>query len=244
MQRLLYTAYLLMAIAVLAPLGFVRAEDGQPPLTPIQKMRDQKQDIKEMRKDVIKGIKDVRIDAQGEIKDLKIDTVMQLKSATTGPEKKGIIRDAWGERKDVKQGVRDAVAPMKRQLKALAHAHLGLAAERFRAALAHLHNIADRIASRIEKLKTAGVDTATAEAELSEAEAAIADAEADVQAVADYVASISDVSEPKTVRDTIPGLVRAANQGVKAAHKALMEAARALSNAAKQFRTSTTTPAQ
>lgn len=100
---------------------------------------------------------------------------------------------------------------------------------RFNAALGRLDKIAQRIASRIDKLKAKGVNTAGAEAALASAEQkgsaaalAISNAKSQIEAV--------DASS-SSVRDAVHSAVNAtrdAKQALKDYHKALVEALRQL----------------
>lgn len=97
--------------------------------------------------------------------------------------------------------------------------------QRFDAAMVRLDRLAERIASRIDKLKGRGVDTKVAEAKLVEAEKAGATV---ARAIADAKAAVSAIDvESATVREAVDAAKEAVS-GVKKAlfdyHKALVAA--------------------
>jgi len=111
--------------------------------------------------------------------------------------------------------------------------------DRFNAALERLDKIAQRIASRIDKLNEKGVDTGKAEQELTEAETlgleaenAIASASAQIEAIDTSNSSVKEaVSKSRTA-------LKSAKVALFAYHKGLVEAIREL-KASGQLRNAT-----
>lgn len=100
--------------------------------------------------------------------------------------------------------------------------------KRFNAALGRLDKIAQRIASRIDKLKAKGVNTAGAEAALVSAEQK---GSAAALAISNAKSQIDAVDASSSVRDAVHSAVNAtrdAKQALKDYHKALVEAIRQL----------------
>ena len=100
---------------------------------------------------------------------------------------------------------------------------------RMNAALNQFENIVTRIESRIEKLKARGVDTASVEASLSTSVGLVATAKVDVQALSTLVASVTESSDAASVKEQLRAAIDKATGSVKAAHRALLDTAKALS---------------
>jgi len=101
--------------------------------------------------------------------------------------------------------------------------------QRMETALGRLDKVADRIATRIDKLKAEGVDTTAAETQLAEAEQLGSDAGAAIDSAQGAVEAIDPDSS--TVRDAVMSAKEAimgAKQALKNYHKALMETVREL----------------
>jgi len=99
---------------------------------------------------------------------------------------------------------------------------------RFNAALARLDKIAQRIATRIDKLKAKGVDTSAAEAALLRAEQK---GSAAALAIANAKTQIAAIDTSLPVKDAVHSAinsVRDAKKALKDYHKALVEAIRQL----------------
>ena len=105
--------------------------------------------------------------------------------------------------------------------------------QRLNAALVRLDKIADRIASRIDKLQAKGVDTSKAEAKLLEAEKLGSQAKATIDDAQAKIAVIDPAST--TVKDAVHQVVETVRSAKKALfdyHKALVAAIRELKAAA------------
>lgn len=128
-----------------------------------------------------------------------------------------------------RQDVREKIATKQAQLREISVEKIksvfSKILQRLNAALARLDNIAKRIATRIDKLKARGVDTASAEAALLNAESkgsaaavAIENAQAQIDAIDPSSTTVKDAVH--SAKNAIGG----AKQALKSYHKALVEA--------------------
>ena len=230
--------------ALLAFSGIAFAEDSaklpdrvspQKPRTIIQTIRDKRAEIKI-------DIKDIRKDSKIELKDLRANTKENMKGATSSDVRREIKKDVRDERKGIKDERKETVNAMKEQLKVLARQHGNAMGQRFGIAIKQFDKLVARIQSRIDKLKTAGVDTNSAELALNTAKLAIEQVKTDAKALSDLVAQINSVSDAKTLRAQVETAVKKVNGSIKSAHKALEAASKQLVSLARsQRRTATTT---
>jgi hypothetical protein len=177
--------------------------------------------LKQRAKEIRDGAADARIE-------LRQETREDFKAATTSDERKGVIKNFVGERLDIAKNRLASSTALRRDMKAAMRWHGGLIRERFAVAIRQFDKIVARIESRIDKLEAQGAATAEAEAELEIAKLAIVDAKADAQAVADFVGSVEDTTDRSAVKAQLEALIRTAHESIKAAHAALVKAARLL----------------
>jgi len=179
--------------------------------------------------DIIKArAQQIKQNAQNAKGDLRTDVKMEFQHATTPGARLDVLKDAAKERVGITRDRIASTTALKTQIKAAVRIHAGLIKQRFQLALRHFDNLLTRIESRIEKLKTAGVATTSVETELSLAKAANATAEADVQAVADFIASVEDCHDRAAVRAELDAKVKKAQESIRLTHQALMKTVRAL----------------
>ncbi|OGG58505.1 hypothetical protein A2765_02110 [Candidatus Kaiserbacteria bacterium RIFCSPHIGHO2_01_FULL_56_24] len=107
------------------------------------------------------------------------------------------------------------------RLRALVIQHAGLVKARLVLAQRQFDRLIIRIESRIEKMKAEGKATASVEADLQTAKAADVTAKADVQAVADFIATVNDSSDRAATKAQLETLIKKAQASIKAAHAAL-----------------------
>lgn len=169
----------------------------------------------ELQKKALVEIRSIRQDA----KDFRADVRIDLKAASSGAGRRDVLKEA---RTEIKTGI-------KERLQVLARTHLGSAIARLNAATRNFDNLISRIGSRIEKLKARGVATASVEVSLATAVRLTATAKADAKALTDLIGSITDASDPATVKAQIRAAIDTATASVKAAHLALLKTARELS---------------
>lgn len=101
---------------------------------------------------------------------------------------------------------------------------------RFEAFVARYEGFADRIQSRIDKLKEQGADTDEMQDLLDAAEKSLEDSVADIAAVKE---SVEDIVEDESSKGEIRALVNEAKESLKETHKAFVEAVKALKAAGK-----------
>lgn len=204
-------------------------ETSPKPVKPLDAIRATKQNIQQ-------GAQDAK--AQ-----LRINTKAQMENASSGPDKRMIMKGAADARVDIAKERQASSSTLRDRVKGAIRQHAGLIKERFSLALRQFEKITQRIESRIEKLKADGVATATVEAELETAKLAQAEAKADAQAVATFVAGVDESMDRATVRTQLQALIKETQASVKAAHEALQKAVRALSALAKESKPKTDTSA-
>lgn len=164
------------------------------------------------------------------IRDLPIKAGLEMRVASTsGEHKNNIIENLRKKQAEFKGERKAKVENLKERIQALARTHLGGAITRLSAAIRHFENIAERIESRIEKLNERGIDTASVEASLEAAVALTATAKVNVGALKDLINSVTDFSDPETVKAEIRAAIEKATASVKAAHQQFIKAARELS---------------
>ena len=181
-------------------------------MRPLQILHDTRAELKADARLELGGLKD-------EAGDIRTNARIELKNASSGPERRDIVREAGVELR----------ANIKERLQVLFRTHLGSIMARLNAAIQHFDNIAVRIESRIEKLDEAGVDTATVETSLSTAVEANAAAETNVNALSSLVASVTDGSNAETVKAEIRAAIHKATASIKVAHRAFLDTAKQLS---------------
>lgn len=163
----------------------------------------------------------IRANLRENIKEHRTEVLTDLKNATAGAERRGVMQDARDDRAEFR-------ANIKERLQTLMRTHIGWIIHRLNAALNHFDNIVTRIESRIEKLQARGVDTASVEASLLTATGLMATAEIDVQALSDLIDSVTPDSDPATVKAEIRAAIEKTTASVKAAHRALLATAKML----------------
>lgn len=201
----------------------VRATTTRPRPMPLQIMQDKKAQLRG-------DIRDVRQEMRGDLKEERLETRVEMRNATSGDERRDIMRGSVEDRKEIRGEARlEIKGNIKERLQALVKTHVGAVIRRTNAALNQFENIVTRIESRIEKLKTRGVDTASVEASLSTSVGLIATAKVDVQALSTLVASVTESSDPASVKEQLRAAIDKATASIKAAHRALLDTAKALS---------------
>lgn len=143
-------------------------------------------------------------------------------------------------RQEIREGSATRQAQLQQKVVERIKIVFSMILRRYQAALVRLDKIANRIASRIDKLKAKGVNTAAAEAKLAEAErlgaaagVSIEDAKAKIEAIDASSLAVRDAV--KLSREA----VRSAKKALFEYHKALAAAIREL-KAAKALREGTT----
>ena len=221
MRSVTYTSFVVLALllagATTALAQGTSAEanvetDTSVNMRPLQILHDTRAELKADARLELGGLKD-------EAGDIRTNARIELKNASSGPERRDIVREAGVELR----------ANIKERLQVLFRTHLGSIMARLNAAIQHFDNIAARIESRIEKLDEAGVDTATVETSLSTAVEANAAAETNVNALSSLVASVTDGSNAETVKAEIRAAIHKATASIKVAHRAFLDTAKQLS---------------
>ncbi|HEY4514451.1 MAG TPA: hypothetical protein VJH69_03975 [Candidatus Paceibacterota bacterium] len=214
---------------LLASAGIVSAQDSTTtlPIKP-RPVVQTLQNIKAERTDIKSAIKDVRVDTQEKMEDLRLDTKTKIRVATSSEVRVDLIKNTRVEAKRILEAKKATTTQMRLQLKALTRQHFGVTLNRYTIALKQFDNLATRIQSRIDKLKTGGVDVRAAESALTNARTAIEVARTDAKAVSDIVAAVVDTSDVRAVRREIAEAIGKANASIKTAHRSLGLAASTL----------------
>lgn len=218
------------AAAILMSASFVFAQDsGLKNMMKPKAVRERVQEARNTRMEVRKEISEVRANSKEQLKDLRADTKEKIKAASSPAEIKDAVKDARAEKKEIlKDRIASTTKAVGRGLKEVTTKRFGITIQQSSVALKQFDNLADRVSSRIDKLKASGVDTSPAETAYSNAKTAIETARADAQAVKDLVAAVKDGSDAKAIGRQIETAIKKANNSAKAAHKALDEAAKIL----------------
>lgn len=205
-------------------------EPGGKPAKPLDAIRR----AQEAKQNMQHNIKQNAIDAK---KELRVETKMQMQNASSGAEKREVMKGAWEERKDIAKTRMASSSDLRGKVKDVRSAireHAGRVKERFALALRQFEKLMTRVETRIEKLSAGGVDTTSIEADLEVAKSANVEAKADVKAVADFVASVDETADRATVRTQIQTLTKEAHASIKAAHEALRKLVKNLSALSKE----------
>ncbi len=206
----------------------------KPGPMPLQVMQEKKGELRQRAKDV-------RQEMRGDLKVERLETRVEMRNATTGAERRDIMKGSVEDRKEIRGEARAEIkGNIKERLQALVKTHVGAVMRRTNAALNQFDNIVTRIESRIEKLKARGVDTATVEASLSTSAGLVATAKVDVQALSTLVASVTESSDAASIKEQLRAAIDKATASVKAAHRALLDTAKALSTLVRASATAET----
>ena len=216
----------------------VQATTTRPRPMPLQIMQDKKAQLRG-------DIRDVRQEMRGDLKEERLETRVEMRGATSGPERRDIMRGSVEDRKEIRGEARlEIKGNIKERLQALVKTRIGAVIRRTNAALNQFDNIIERIESRIEKLKARGIDTASVETSLATSVGLVATAKTDVGALSTLVASVTEASDPATIKEQLRVAIDKATASVKAAHRALLDTAKALSTLVRASAASaTSTPA-
>ena len=243
----------LTALLTFSGIAFAEESAKLPDGVSTQKPRTMIQNIRDKRTEIKSEIKDIRKDSKIELKDLRQDTKDKMKGATSSDVRREIKKDVREERKEIKDERKETVNAMKEQLKVLARQHGNAMGQRFGVAIKQFDNLSARIQSRIDKLKTVGIDTNSAESALNTAKIAIEQAKTDAKALSDLVAKINSATDAKALRPQVSmpasstraqveTAVKKVNASIKSAHRALEAASKQLVTVARsQRRTATST---
>jgi hypothetical protein len=207
-----------------APMDVPRDPSGKPirPLDAIRKAQQVKQNIQERALD--------------QKRDLREGALMQMKSATSGAERRDIMKDAAREGAGIMKNRMASTSGLKMKIKDAVRRHGGLIRERFANAIQHLTGIMGRIETRVEKMKTNGIDVSAVESLQVRAEAAIDTAETDIAAVKTYIEGVSETSDRETVRTELDARIKEARESIRLAHEAVRQTVKALADLAKENR--------
>lgn len=206
----------------------------QVPRGPVQRFLDRRIDIKS-------EIKDVRTEYKTDARNLRKETKERARGATTSEDRRDIRKGFRVERKEIKEERKETVNAMKEQLKVLARQHGNAMGQRFGVALRQFNNLSARIQSRIDKLKSAGTDTNSAESALNTARLAIEQAKTDALALSDLVAQVNSASDAKALRADVETAVKKVSASIRSAHKALGTVAKTLVTSTRPERKIATT---
>ncbi len=176
-----------------------------------------------------KQLKEFKENAKDAIKDVSAKARIEMRAASSSGEKKNIMENLREKKEDLKNDRKEKMQSFKERIQLLARTHIGASINRFTAAINHFENIAERIESRIDKLNDRGINTVNVEASLKTAVDLTATAKADVAALKTLLNSVTDTSDPATVKAQIRAAIEKATASIKAAHQALMKTARELS---------------
>lgn len=114
--------------------------------------------------------------------------------------------------------------------------------KRFNAAVERLTKIADRIDSRIAKIKTAGKDTSGAEASVADARAKIAQAKLDIAKIPDLVNAGIATTTPKERFSGLRTLADTIRKELEGAQSSLTKALKTLKGLSPEHDNATSTP--
>ncbi|HCM43614.1 MAG: hypothetical protein UY39_C0017G0005 [Candidatus Kaiserbacteria bacterium GW2011_GWC2_49_12] len=184
--------------------------------------------IKEKRLELQKKAR-LELEASKEtLQNVRTEMRPDFKSASSSTERRTLIDEMRDKREGAREEQKGIRANLKERLQSLMRTHLGASIARLNAALRHFDKFAERIDSRIKKLKERGADTTSVEALLSDTVVLITSAKADVQSLTSLIDSIADTGDPQTVKSEIRASVIKATESTKAAHRALRNTTREL----------------
>lgn len=163
--------------------------------------------------------------------------------AQTRPVPVDVRQEERVQNAEVRQENRAALADERRSERvAKIKNHTSIMIRRFNQAIEWLGKIADRIASRIEKLKAGGVDTALSEGYLADARTKLDDAKESVIGLEDAVAEALEGEDLRSAFGQVRALVGEARNLIKETHSLLVSAIRNLKPGLNRERSATSTP--
>lgn len=209
----------------------VQTSPPPPGPRPLQQFREQKQQI-------IQETRDNK-------RELRRDTVQDLKAAMPGAgERRDVVKQFKEDRGAIMENRREDMQDLRQKMKEKVRQHAGLIRERFSNAIRHLNQIMARVETRIEKMKSSGVDVSSVESLQIKAEVAIDTAESDIAAVRTYIESVTDTSDRSVVRTELQAKVTTARESIRAAHTAVRAVVKSLVDLSKSIKPSATIEAE
>ena len=206
-----------------APVAHADDEATEPPASDLAPTPQRLGVPERTRNDMVRPA-DVMHDKQMEKKDDRMETRQELQ--TERQENRVQQQENRLERQMERQEDRTTRLSDLRMGRIRAYAERMLA--RFRAAIARLNRIADRIESRIEKLQERGLDLGTAIGFLREGRAAITEAQTALASIPGTVETALADNDPRTAFAAVHEAFRSAKESLKNAHAALVNAIRVI----------------
>jgi|GEM_PF-5461276 len=156
-------------------------------------------------------------------------------ASSTAARKADIASSTAAKKEDIREKIDDRKANIasttqnrkeeirKHALEQLRHL-MKIMAERYQAAIDRLGKLVERISSRMEKLKSAGVDTSAAEAKKTVALSKIADAQTLLNnAKSAFALALATASTSKESVKESRGLLASTTEAIKSAHRAVVD---------------------
>lgn len=163
----------------------------------------------------------------------------RLDKATTPAGREGILKEARDKNIDLEEKLEDRKNRLGEKKKKRIEAYMTRILKRLQAAVDRLKKLGDRIDTRLEKLEEKGVDVSKARALLADADLEIESAESDLLSIREAIKSVLDGDNPKDLFRDVRTLLKEAQSSVRGAHKALVEAIRAVKASNKTGETET-----
>src|SRR3989338_3660464 len=186
------------------------------------------QDVRAKQAEIKSSIQDTREAFRETSVDLRQNVKAQMVSATSSEERRAIEKKAILDRKEIIGERQASTTALREQQKTLARQHLKLIGERYRVAIKQFENLATRIQSRIDKMKTVGADTSSAESALATALSIIAQLKTDAQAIVGSLSQVETGTGAKAARSQVEASVKKINAEIKSARDALESSVKAL----------------
>src|SRR3989344_7498124 len=243
MNKTKFVPFALGAFLALSGVAFAQESATVPSVLAPQNARGVIQNIRPKAAGVKEAVKNARKDIKTDARDLRADTKDKMMAATSSAERRAIEKNAIEERKEIiserkanTSEIRDQRKDLiearkassteirdqrKDQRKELARGHLVAITRRYEIAVKQFENLAGRIQSRIDKMKTAGADTSSAESALGTALSIIAQLKADAQAIVDSLSQVETGTGAKAARSQVEASVKKINAEIKSARDAL-----------------------
>src|SRR3989344_4388504 len=199
----------------------VSAESSVKVISPLQLIKGKRLELQQKARSELEASKRA-------LQDSRMEMRPNLRHVSSSTERRTVTDEMRDKREDMRGEQKGIRANLKERLQSLMRTHLGASIARLNAALRHFDKFAERIDSRIKKLKERGADTASIEALLSDTVVLITSAKADVQSLTSLIDSIADTGDPQTVKSEIRTSVIKATESTKAAHRALRNTTREL----------------
>lgn len=192
-----------------------------------ERVTDKRADVRSNLKDEREGLRDKKSDLKSELRDKRSDVRGNLKDKRENlKDRRKDARERLAEKKE------ERIKKLNERAQKRISAYVKRITKRLNAALDRLEKIAGRVESRIEKLEERfadrNLDLSEAKVLLDVTESEIAKARESVSSIEGALSGVLNTDNPKESFTSVRELIKNAVDSIKSAHRALVEAIKAV----------------